>query len=175
IERIAVDAVTVIALEDLHWSDRSTRDLLRFLVRNLTQGRVMVVGTYRTDELNERHPFLTLLAELGRSGQVERFELAPFTRVEVHAQLARILCHAPDRPLVARLHDRCGGNAFFTEELLAVAERGEERIGLTLRETLLARVGALSSESRDLLRVVAVAGESASPHRLGALNPMGPA
>src|SRR5262245_41358446 len=64
IERIAADAVTVIALEDLHWSDRSTRDLLRFLVRNLTQGRVMLIGTYRTDELNERHPFMTLLAEL---------------------------------------------------------------------------------------------------------------
>jgi DNA-binding CsgD family transcriptional regulator/tetratricopeptide (TPR) repeat protein len=161
IERIAADAVTVIALEDLHWSDRSTRDLLRFLVRNLTHGRVMVIGTYRTDELNERHPFRTLLAELGRSGQVDRIELAPFTRSEVHDQLAGILGHPPEHPLVARLHDRGGGNAFFTEELLAVAGRGEERIGLTLRETLLARVGALSTASRDLLRVVAVAGQSA--------------
>lgn len=161
IERIAADAVTVIALEDLHWSDRSTRDLLRFLVRNLTQGRVMVIGTYRTDELNERHPFLALLAELGRSGQVDRLELAPFTRSEVRDQLAGILGHPPDHPLVARLHDRCGGNAFFTEELLAVAQRGQERIGLSLRETLLARVGALSTASRDLLRVVAIAGQSA--------------
>lgn len=161
IERIAADAVTVIALEDLHWSDRSTRDLLRFLVRNLTQGRVMVVGTYRSDELNERHPFLTLLAELGRSGQVDRFELAPFTRVEVHDQLAGILGHAPDRALVTRLHDRGGGNPFFTEELLAVAERAEQRIGLTLRDTLLARVGGLSAAARGLLRVVAVAGLSA--------------
>ena len=161
IERIAADAVTVIALEDLHWSDRSTRDLLRFLVRNLTQGRVMLIGTYRTDELNERHPFLNLLAELGRDGQVDRFELAPFTRNEVHDQLAGILGRPPDRSLVARLHDRGGGNAFYTEELLAVAERGEERIGLSLREALLARVGGLSRASRDLLRVVAVAGQSA--------------
>lgn len=171
IERIAADAVTVIALEDLHWSDRSTRDLLRFLLRNLTQGRVMVVGTYRTDELNERHPFLTLLAELERSG-VERFELAPFTRREVHDQLAGILGHPPDNPLVARLHDRGGGNAFYTEELLAVAERGEERIGLTLRETLLARVGALSTTSRDLLRLVAVAGQSARHDVLAAVTGM---
>ena len=161
IERIAADSVTVIALEDLHWSDRSTRDLLRFLVRNLTQGRVMLIGTYRTDELNERHPFLSLLAELGRGGRVDRFELAPFTRGEVRDQLAGILGHPPDRPLVARLHDRSGGNPFFTEELLAVAERGEQRIGLTLRDTLLARVGGLSSAARDLLRVVAVAGQSA--------------
>src|SRR4029079_15452505 len=172
IERIAVDAVTVIALEDLHWSDRSTRDLLRFLVRNLTQGRVMVVGTYRTDELNERHPFLNLLAELGRDGQVERFELAPFTRVEVHDQLAGILGRPPDRTLVAQLHDRGGGNAFFTEELLAVAERGEQRIGLSLRETLLARVGGLSPASRDLLRVVAVAGQSSRHDVLAAVAKM---
>jgi DNA-binding CsgD family transcriptional regulator/tetratricopeptide (TPR) repeat protein len=161
IERIAADAATVIALEDLHWSDRSTRDLLQFLVRNLTDGRVMLIGTYRTDELNERHPFLTVLAELRRSGQVERFELAPFTRSEVHDQLAGILGNAPDRRLVARLHERGGGNPFFTEELLAVAERGEKRIGLTLREMLLARVGGLSGSSRNLLRVVAVAGQSA--------------
>jgi len=161
IERIAADSVTVIALEDLHWSDRSTRDLLRFLVRNLNQGRVMVIGTYRTDELDERHPFLTLLAELGRSGKVDRFELAPFTHNEVRDQLAGILGHPPDHPLVARLHDRGGGNAFFTEELLAVAQPGQERIGLTLRDTLLARVGALSTSSRDLLRVVAIAGQSA--------------
>jgi DNA-binding NarL/FixJ family response regulator len=161
IERIAADAATVIALEDLHWSDRSTRDLLQFLVRNLTDGRVMLIGTYRSDELNERHPFLTVLAELRRSGRVERFELAPFTRSEVHDQLAGILGNAPDRRLVARLHERGGGNPFFTEELLAVAERGERRIGLTLREILLARVGGLSGSSRDLLRVVAVAGQSA--------------
>jgi DNA-binding CsgD family transcriptional regulator/tetratricopeptide (TPR) repeat protein len=161
VERIATESVTVIALEDLHWSDRSTRDLLRFLVRNLTQGRVMVIGTYRTDELNERHPFLNLLAELGRSAQVYRLELAPFTRAEVHDQLAGILGRPPDRPLVERLHDRGGGNPFFTEELLAVTERGERRIGLTLRETLLTRVGGLSEVSRGLLRVVAVAGQSA--------------
>jgi DNA-binding CsgD family transcriptional regulator/tetratricopeptide (TPR) repeat protein len=161
IERIAADATTVIALEDLHWSDRSTRDLLRFLVRNLTHGRVALIGTYRTDELNERHPFLTLLAELGRSRQVERIELAPFTRGEVHEQLAGILGSPPDRALVARVHERSGGNPFFTEELLAVAERAERRLGLTLREALLARVGGLSIASRDLLRVVAVAGQSA--------------
>ena len=174
IERIAADAVTVLALEDLHWADRSTRDLLRFLVRNLTQGRVMVIGTYRTDELNERHPLLALLAELGRSGQVDRLELAPFTRGEVHDQLAGILGRPPHRPLVARLHDRGGGNAFFTEELLAVAERGEERIGLTLRETLLARVGALSAAARDLLRVVAVAGQSARHDVLAVVTGMTP-
>jgi predicted ATPase len=161
IERMAADAPTVIALEDLHWSDRSTRDLLLFLVRNLTRDRVALIGTYRTDELNERHPFLPLLAELGRSGRVERVDLAPFTPHEVHDQLAGILGVPPDRALVTRLHERGGGNAFFTEELLAVEQRSQQRLGLTLRETVLARVGGLPTASRDLLRVVAVAGEVA--------------
>lgn len=174
IERIAADAPTVIALEDLHWSDRSTRDLLRFLTRNLVHGRVMLIGTYRTDELNERHPFLTLLAELGRSEHVDRFELSRFTRSEVHDQLAGILGHSPNRPLVARLHERGGGNAFFTEELLATAEAGEQGIGLTLREMLLARVGGLSPGSRDLLRVVAVARRSARHDVLAAVSGLEP-
>jgi DNA-binding CsgD family transcriptional regulator len=175
IERIAADAPTVIALEDLHWSDRSTRDMLRFLVRNLAHGRVVLIGTYRTDELNERHPFLTLLAELGRSEQVERIELAPFTPDEVHEQLEGILGRSPDRALVARLHDRGGGNAFFTEELLAVEQRGDQRLGLSLRETLLARVGGLSTAARDLLRVVAVAGQSARHDVLAIVTDMGQA
>jgi DNA-binding CsgD family transcriptional regulator/tetratricopeptide (TPR) repeat protein len=175
IERIAADAVTVIVLEDLHWSDRSTRDMLRFLVRNLTQGRVVLIGTYRTDELHERHPFLTLLAELGRTGQVQRIELLPFTAGEVHEQLTGILGSPPDRALVTRLHERGGGNAFFTEELLALEQRGEQRLGLTLRETLLARIGGLSTASRHLLRVVAVAGPSARHDVLAIVTRMDPA
>ena len=174
IERLAEDTTTIIALEDLHWSDRSTRDMLRFLARNLTGSRVMLIGTYRTDELNERHPFVTLLAELGRSGQVERIELDPFTPEEVRDQLAGILGRRPDRALVARLHERGGGNAFFTEELLAVEERGEERLGLTLRETLQARVGGLSTASRAVLRVVAAAGPSARHDILAIVTHMEP-
>ena len=175
IERIGADVITVIALEDLHWSDQSTRDMLRFLVRNLTDGRVVLLGTYRTDELHERHPFLSLLAELGRSGQVERIELAPFTSGEVRDQLAGILGRPPDRALVTRLHQRGGGNAFFTEELLAVEQRGEQRLGLTLRETLLARIGSLSTASRHLLRVVAVAGQSARHDVLAIVTGVEPA
>ena len=160
-ERLSAEAPTVIALEDLHWADRSTRDMLHFLVRNIDQGRVMLVGTYRTDELNERHPLFELLAELQRTGRVERLELACFTRSEVNEQLTGILGEPPSRALVARIHERAGGNPFFNEELLAVNQRGEDRLGMTLRETLLARVGGLSVRSRDLLRVVAAAGPSA--------------
>jgi DNA-binding CsgD family transcriptional regulator/tetratricopeptide (TPR) repeat protein len=161
IERLAAETPTVIALEDLHWADRSTRDMLHFLVRNIDHGRVMLVGTYRTDELNERHPLFELLAELQRTGLVERLDLARFSRREVSEQLAGILGRSPSGALVAQIYERGGGNPFFNEELLVAAERGEDRLGLTLRETLLARVGTLSAPSRDVLRVVAVAGPSA--------------
>lgn len=172
IERLSAKTPTIIALEDLHWADRSTRDMLQFLVRNIGHGRVMVVGTYRTDELNERHPLFELLAELQRTGRVERLEVARFSRSEVHEQLASILGKPPSRPLVARIHERGGGNPFFSEELLAVTQRGEGRLGMTLREALLARVGGLSVRSRDLLRVVAVAGPSAHGDVLGKVTDM---
>ncbi|MBW3631606.1 MAG: AAA family ATPase [Chloroflexi bacterium] len=175
IERLSADSPTVIALEDLHWADRSTRDMLQFLVRNIGHGRVMLVGTYRTDELNERHPLFELLAELQRTGRVERLELARFSRSEVHEQLAGILGGPPSPPLVARIHERGGGNPFFSEELLAVNQRGQDRLGMTLRETLLARVGGLSLRSRDLLRVVAVAGPAAQGDVLGRVTEMSPA
>lgn len=174
IERLAADTPTIIALEDLHWADRSTRDMLQFLVRSIDRDRVMLVGTYRTDELNERHPLSELLAELERTGRVERMDLGRFNREEVGEQLAGILGRPPSGALVARIHERGGGNPFFTEELLVAAERGEDRLGLTLRETLLARVGGLSAPSRDALRVVAVAGPSAHHDVLARVTGMPP-
>ena len=175
IERLSTETPTVIALEDLHWADRSTRDMLHFLVRNIDHGRVMLVGTYRTDELNERHPFFELLAELQRTGRVERLELARFSRSEVDEQLTGILGQPPSRPLAAQIHERGGGNPFFSEELLVAADLGEQRLGMTLRETLLARVGVLSAPSRDVLRVVAVAGPSARHDVLARVTHMPPA
>jgi DNA-binding CsgD family transcriptional regulator/tetratricopeptide (TPR) repeat protein len=174
IERLAAETPIVIALEDLHWADRSTRDMLQFFVRSIDHGRVMLVGTYRTDELNERHPLFQLLAEFQRTGRVERLDLARFSRSEVSEQLAGILGRPPSGALVARIHERGGGNPFFNEELLVATERGEDRLGLTLRETLLARVGALSAPSRDVLRVVAVAGPSAHHDVLARVTGMPP-
>ena len=70
----------VLVLEDLHWADRSSRDLVAFLARTLRAGRVMVVVSYRSDELHRRHPLRPLLAELVRLPGVERLELAPGAR-----------------------------------------------------------------------------------------------
>jgi predicted ATPase len=88
LERLGAERRTVLVVEDLHWADRSTRDLLAFLVRNLRHGRLLLVLTYRSDELHRRHPLRPFLAELDRGRQVERLELARFGPAEVAAQLA---------------------------------------------------------------------------------------
>ena len=81
----------MLVLEDLHWSDRSTRDLLAFLVRNLRAERLLLVATYRSDELYRGHPLRPLLAEIDRGRRLARLEVRPFTRAEVAEQLEGIL------------------------------------------------------------------------------------
>ena len=80
----------VLVLEDLHWADHATRDLVAFLARTLRSGRVTLVVSYRSDELHRRHPLRPLLAELVRLPGVERIELAPFSRAELAEHLEAI-------------------------------------------------------------------------------------
>ncbi len=89
LERLTAERSAVLVVEDLHWADHSTRDLLAFLIRNLRHGRLLLVLTYRTDELHRRHPLRPFLAELDRSWWVERLELQRFERSELVAQVGR--------------------------------------------------------------------------------------
>jgi DNA-binding CsgD family transcriptional regulator/tetratricopeptide (TPR) repeat protein len=157
-------APLVLVVEDLHWADRSTRDLLAFLVRNLRRERVLLVVTYRNDEPGQQRlgPYL---AELDRSGRVERIELLRLDRVETGAQLAGILGAPPASDLLDGVFARSEGNPFFTEELLAAVRVGSGALPATLRDLLRGRVQALPQRSLDLLAVVAVAGRRV-PHRL---------
>ena len=106
LERLAARAPVVFIVEDLHWSDRSTRDLLGFLVRNLRDVPVMLLFTYRSDELHRRHPLLPFLAELERTGRVERLALVPFDRRESAQQLRAIAGHDLDAGLIESIHAR---------------------------------------------------------------------
>ena len=117
-------APLVLILEDLHWADSSTRDLLRFLVRNARDARFLIIGTYRSDELHRRHPLRPLLAELGRLEGVDDMELGAFGAGELADQLAGITGQAPDPELVSAVLSRSGGNPFFVEELMAAGEGG---------------------------------------------------
>ncbi|OKI19679.1 hypothetical protein A6A07_07940 [Streptomyces sp. CB03911] len=159
-ERLGADRTLVLAVEDLHWSDRSTRELLAYLLRTLHRSRVLIVATYRTDDLHRRHPLRPFLVELERLRTVQRVELERFVRGEVAEQLAGILgTAAPDRELVDRIHRRSEGNPFFVEELATSFQSGCSA-GLTdsLRDILLVRVEALPEDTQRVVRIAAEGG-----------------
>ena len=157
LRRLSDEAPVALILEDLHWADSSTRDLLRFIVRNARDARFLIIGTYRSDELHRRHPLRPLLAELGRLEGVDEIELEAFGADELADQLAGITGEAPHPELVSAVLSRSGGNPFFVEELMAAGEGG---LALTrsLRDTIDDRVRHLEPEAQRVLRVASVAG-----------------
>jgi DNA-binding CsgD family transcriptional regulator/tetratricopeptide (TPR) repeat protein len=162
--RIGDQAPLVLVVEDLHWADQSTRDLLAFLVRNLRRERVLVVVTYRNDEPGQQRlgPYL---AELDRAGRAGRLELARLDQPQTAAQLTGILGATPAADLVHGIFARSDGNPFFTEELLGSVQAGSSELPSTLRDLLRGRVQALPERAGQVLAVVAVAGRRV-PHRL---------
>ncbi|MCI3223703.1 AAA family ATPase [Streptomyces sp. NP-1717] len=159
LERVAADRTVVLILEDLHWADASTRHLLAYLFRTLRRGRLLVITTYRTDDIHRRHPLRPLLAELDRLRTVSRIELSRFSRAEVRRQLHGILGDEPAPHLVDEIFGRSDGNAFFVEELAVAIESGC-RSGLTdsLRDLLLVRVETLPENAQRVARIVAEGG-----------------
>ena len=147
-------------LEDIHWADRSTRSFLAFLSASLREERLLIVSTYRSDELHRRHPLRPLLNELERSKCSRRLELSRFDRDELGAQLADILGNEPTDEVVDRLFDRSEGNPLFTEELLASGLDGRGALPPTLREALLTRLERLSPDARQTLGLLSVAGRA---------------
>ncbi|GGS20236.1 helix-turn-helix transcriptional regulator [Streptomyces aureoverticillatus] len=160
LERLATDRTLVLALEDLHWADRSTRELLSYLLRALTDSRLLIVATYRADDLHRRHPLRPALAEYERQRTVTRLELPRFDRAEVRRQLAAIRGEAPPEQVLDRVFERSEGNAFFVEELAcSILEGSPGGISDSLRDLLLVRVEALPD---DVQRVVRIAAEGGS-------------
>jgi DNA-binding CsgD family transcriptional regulator len=170
-ERLSTDRALIVVIEDVHWSDAATRDLLAFLVRNLRRARVLFVITARTEELHLRASVLQFLAELDREQHVERIELAPFDRHEVLDQLEAITGERPTSEIVDEILERSGGNPFFVEQLVAAAEEGEGAADLPprLRDVLLARVSALTLPARELLRAASAAGRRTDDDLLAAV------
>jgi len=164
LRRLAEARPLVLVLEDVHWADASTRDLLSFLVRNVHDAPMLLVATYRSDELHRRHALRPLLAELDRLERVHLIEMAAFGRDELAAQLAGITGQAVAADLVTAVLARSGGNPFFAEELMA-AGHAELALPRSLRDTLDDRVRELDPDAQLVLRTASVAGERVD-HRL---------
>lgn len=160
----------VLVIEDLHWSDRSTRDLLTFLVGNLRDHPFLLIGSYRSDALVPDHPLQGWLAELVRSAGTEILELERLSRAEMGEQLAGILGGPPRPEIVEAIWTRSAGNAFFAEELLAAMVAGEEELPPTIRQVLLGRIASRRRDATRLLAMVAVAGSPVRHELLAALG-----
>ncbi|MGX5654940.1 ATP-binding protein, partial [Geodermatophilus nigrescens] len=165
---LAAQTPVLVLLEDLHWADRSSRDLLRYLLARLADEPVAVVASYRSDDLHRRHPLRPLLAELVRLPGVERLDLGPLPDPAVE-ELVRGLAAGVDDRTVDDVVARAEGNAFYAEELLAAGLAGET-LPWALTDVLLARVEQLSPAAQQVLRGVAVAGRRVRHELLSAVG-----
>jgi DNA-binding CsgD family transcriptional regulator/tetratricopeptide (TPR) repeat protein len=152
---LSVEEPVVLTIEDLHWADRSTRTFVDFLARSLRRERIMLVLSYRTDELHRRHPLRSLLAELERLERARRIELEPFDRGELAEALTDILGEPPAAELVERLHARSEGNPLYIEELLAAGLDGRGATPQSLRDAFMLRIERLSPDAQAAARALA--------------------
>ena len=165
LERLAEQRPLVLVVEDAHWADRSSRDLIAFLIgyqRSLHN--VLIVVTYRSDELHRTHPLRPLLAELARIDWVERTELPRLSRSQAEELAAALLGRSPDRELTDDLYERAEGNPLFTEELLA-CDTGCAGIPDSLADLLQQAVRRLPEDTQEVLRI-ASAGSGSISHAL---------
>ena len=154
---LSTTAPVLLVIEDLHWADRSTLDLLTFLERNLA-GRVVMVGTVRSDELHRRHPLRPVLAELERSGATTRLDLASFSRAELAEQVEAITGAPAHAAMLDELMSRSEGNPFFTEELVAAEADTRGPLPDNLRDIVMGRFAHLPDADQGVLRLSAALG-----------------
>jgi DNA-binding CsgD family transcriptional regulator/tetratricopeptide (TPR) repeat protein len=152
----------VLVIEDAHWADDATLDVLRLLARRVESARVLVVVTYRDDELEIAHPLRIVLGELARTPRVDRVAVPRLSRAAV-AELAEAGGVDADE-----LYRTTAGNPFFVTETLAA---GDVELPQTVRDAVLARAGRLSPAARALLEAVAIAQPQAEVWLLEALAP----
>jgi len=153
----SADRPLLLVLEDLHWADASSRDLLRFLVARLTHQHVVVAASYRTDDLHRRHPWRPVAAELARHARTERIDLLPFTADELRELAQSVVGEPLPAATLDRIRERSEGNAYFAVELLE-AGPGDDALPWSLADVLHARLDPLDPTVHRLVQVAAVAG-----------------
>lgn len=156
LERLAESRPTILLIEDIHWADRSSRDLIAFLSRNLSAAQVLIVLTYRSDDLHRQHPLRPVLAELGRVNGVLRLDLPRLSRDEVAQQMAGILGHVPEYGKVEKVYERSEGIPLFVEAML---EGGDHcSFPESMQDLILSTVERLPEETQRVLRTAAAGG-----------------
>jgi DNA-binding CsgD family transcriptional regulator len=152
----------LVSIEDLHWADASTLDLVTYLARSMESEHCLLVATARLDALPRRHPLLATVAGLARLPSFERIDLSRFDEREVVEQLTGILGRVPEPGMVNDVFERSDGNAFFAEELVAAGATPGGQLPASLRDVLAARLATLDETTQGIVRVAAVAGRLVS-------------
>ena len=161
----AVDLPRVVVIEDAHWLDPASRDMVRFLAHVLRDASVLLLVTVR-DDMGRVDPTARMLTDMEREPHAARLDLPRFTTNEVAAQLLGILNSEPLEDLVRSVHARSGGNPFFTEEVLALDIHTGSSIPPSLRDMLLSHLTSAGAVERRLLDAAAVGGRWVSDDRL---------
>ena len=154
---LAETAPVLLILEDMHWADRSTRDLLTFLSRVLHRERIAVIATYRTDDLHRGHPLRAVAAELVRLSSVTAIEVGPLGDEAMAEHLTALSAGPLEAASLETIIRRAEGNAYYAEELLAASTCGTD-LPAGLADLLLARLQRLSPDGQRVVHAAAVAG-----------------
>src|SRR5690554_3278056 len=162
LEKCAEEHPVIVVIEDLHWVDSATLTVLQFLLGAVTSGRIMLVLSYRSDDVGRGHPLRVFVSNAERARRAVRIQLDRLTLAEVGVQAREILGSVPDPDTLASVFERSEGVPFFVEELVDA-----ESVGLpeTLRDLLLARYDRLGESAQQLLRILSAGGVRVT-HRL---------
>jgi len=171
IEHLTRQSPVVLLIEDAHWADRSSRDLLTFLIGNQRAlSGLLIVVTYRSDELHRTHPLRPLLASLDRIAWVERLELHRLTRHDTDELVVEILGREPADDLADALYHRSEGNPLFVEALLCCDGELSSELPESLRDLLLDSVRRLPEDTQEVLRIASAGGAATGHALLGAVS-----
>jgi DNA-binding CsgD family transcriptional regulator len=174
--RYALHGTVVCTIEDLHWADRSTLAFLTYFADRIEKRRILIVATYRTDEVGSQYPHLSEFSALLSKRLVSTISLSPLSESAIRALIEDSVPapHGISPMIAAEITRRSQGNPFFAEELIKSAldaERGNAvaELPLSVRAAVLARASRLSEEERGVISLAAVLGERFAVAQLIAL------
>ncbi|MDN5853395.1 MAG: AAA family ATPase [Actinomycetia bacterium] len=162
LERLATDKPVLMVVEDVHWADPSTRELLTFLFTRTFSVPVAIVASYRSDDLHRRHPLRRMVAEWARLRGVTRFNLTGLDDAGVRSLIHSLHPGPMPESDVHTIVSRAEGNAFFTEELVGATELSGRSLPDDLAELMLIRLDRLDDDARTAARAAAGAGRRVS-------------
>lgn len=170
LEAAAEKAPLLLVIEDAHWADQSTRDMISFLFSRPFVGPVSLVASYRADDLHRRHPLRRQVAEWSRLRGVHRVALSPLPDDAVRLLIAELVPEGLTEKELADIVDRAEGNAFFVEELTSAAAGPGRWVPADLADVLLVRLDRLDDTARQVVRAASVAGRRVSHVLLAAAS-----